>query len=179
MFREAGKDAVILKHVIDSQFISHLEQQDQTIQFKRIDADLTEELREDGETDETTVKTLTDVFRKNLGKDKLEVKVEKLKNEGTAAMITLPEESRRMQDMMKMYNMYGMDPNMFGGQEVLVLNANHPLVKFVAENQESDHVPVICEQLYDLAMMSHKQLSPEEMTKFVKRSNDILMVLTK
>ena len=179
MFREAGKDAVILKHVIDSQFISHLEQQDQAIQFKRIDADLTEELREDGETDEATVKTLTDVFRKNLGKDKLEVKVEKLKNEGTAAMITLPEESRRMQDMMKMYNMYGMDPNMFGGQEVLVLNANHPLVKFVAENQESEHVPVICEQLYDLAMMSHKQLSPEEMTKFVKRSNDILMVLTK
>ena len=179
MFREAGKDAVILKHVIDSQFISHLEQQDQNVQFKRIDADLTEELREDGETDETTVKTLTDVFRKNLGKDKLEVKVEKLKNENTAAMITLPEESRRMQDMMKMYNMYGMDPNMFGGQEILVLNANHPLVKFVAENQESEHVPVICEQLYDLAMMSHKQLSPEEMTKFVKRSNDILMVLTK
>ena len=179
MFREAGKDAVILKHVIDSQFISHLEQQDQEIQFKRIDADLTEELREDGETDETTVKTLTDVFRKNLGRDKLEVKVEKLKNENTAAMITLPEESRRMQDMMKMYNMYGMDPNMFGGQEILVLNANHPLVKFVAENQESEHVPVICEQLYDLAMMSHKQLSPEEMTKFVKRSNDILMVLTK
>ena len=179
MFREAGKDAVILKHVIDSQFISHLEQQDQNVQFKRIDADLTEELREDGETDEATVKTLTDVFRKNLGKDKLEVKVEKLKNEGTAAMITLPEESRRMQDMMKMYNMYGMDPNMFGGQEVLVLNANHPLVKFIAENQESEHVPVICEQLYDLAMMSHKQLSSEEMTKFVKRSNDILMVLTK
>ena len=179
MFREAGKDAVLLKHVIDSQFISHLEQQDQTIQFKRIDADLTEELREDGEADETTVKTLTEVFRKNLGKDKLEVKVEKLKNEGTAAMITLSEESRRMQDMMKMYNMYGMDPNMFGGQEVLVLNANHPLVRFIAENQGSEYVPVICEQLYDLAMMSHKQLSPEEMTKFVKRSNDILMVLTK
>ena len=179
MFREAGKDAVLLKHVIDSQFISHLEQQDQAIQFKRIDADLTEELREDGEADETTVKTLTEVFRKNLGKDKLEVKVEKLKNEGTAAMITLPEESRRMQDMMKMYNMYGMDPNMFGGQEVLVLNANHPLVRFIAENQGSEYIPVICEQLYDLAMMSHKQLSPEEMTKFVKRSNDILMVLTK
>ena len=179
MFREAGKDAVLLKHVIDSQFISHLEQQDQTIQFKRIDADLTEELREDGKADEATVKTLTEVFRKNLGKDKLEVKVEKLKNEGTAAMITLPEESRRMQDMMKMYNMYGMDPNMFGGQEVLVLNANHPLVRFIAENQGSEYVPLICEQLYDLAMMSHKQLSPEEMTKFVKRSNDILMVLTK
>ena len=179
MFKEAGKDAVILKHNIDSPFISSLEQKHQDVQFKRIDADLTEELREDGEADETTVKTLTEVFRKNLGKDKLEVKVEKLKNEGTAAMITLPEESRRMQDMMKMYNMYGMDPNMFGGQEVLVLNANHPLVRFIAENQGSEHVPVICEQLYDLAMMSHKQLSPEEMTKFVKRSNDILMVLTK
>ena len=179
MFREAGKNAVILSHNIDTTFISHLEQKDQTIQFKRIDADLTEELREDGKADEATVKTLTEVFRKNLGKDKLEVKVEKLKNEGTAAMITLPEESRRMQDMMKMYNMYGMDPNMFGGQEVLVLNANHPLVRFIAENQGSEYVPVICEQLYDLAMMSHKQLSPEEMTKFVKRSNDILMVLTK
>ena len=188
MFREAGKDAVLLKHVIDSvilkhnidsAFISSLEQKHQDIQFKRIDADLTEELREDGKADEATVKTLTEVFRKNLGKDKLEVKVEKLKNEGTAAMITLPEESRRMQDMMKMYNMYGMDPNMFGGQEVLVLNANHPLVRFIAENQGSEYVPVICEQLYDLAMMSHKQLSPEEMTKFVKRSNDILMVLTK
>ena len=179
MFREAGKDAVILKHVIDSQFISHLEQQDQEIQFKRIDADLTEELREDGETDETTVKTLTDVFRKNLGKDKLEVKVEKLKNENTAAMITLPEESRRMQDMMKMYNMYGMDPNMFGGQETLVLNANHPLVKYLAENQESDKAPLICEQLYDLAMMSHKQLSPDEMTRFVQRSNEILLMIAK
>ena len=179
MFREAGKDAVILKHVIDSQFISHLEQQDQNVQFKRIDADLTEELREDGETDEATVKTLTDVFRKNLGKDKLEVKVEKLKNEGTAAMITLPEESRRMQDMMKMYNMYGMDPNMFGGQETLVLNANHPLVKYLAENQESDKAPLICEQLYDLAMMSHKQLSPDEMTRFVQRSNEILLMIAK
>ena len=179
MFREAGKDAVLLKHVIDSQFITHLEQQDQTVQFKRIDADLTEELREDGKTDEETVKKLTDIFRKNLNKDKLEVKVEKLKNENVAAMITLSEESRRMQDMMKMYNMYGMDPSMFAGQETLVLNENHPLVKFVAENQESENVPVICEQLYDLAMMSHKQLSPEEMTRFVKRSNDILMFLTK
>ena len=177
MFREAGKDAVLLKHVIDSQFISHLEQQDQTIQFKRIDADLTEELREDGEADEATVKTLTEVFRKNLGKDKLEVKVEKLKNEGTAAMITLPEESRRMQDMMKMYNMYGMDPNMFGGQEVLVLNANHPLVRFIAENQGSEYVPVICEQLYDLALLAHGTLTPERMTKFIARSNEIMMMM--
>ena len=179
MFKEAGKDAVILKHNIDSAFISHLEQKDQTIQFKRIDADLSEELREEGETDEETAKALAEVFRTSLKNDKLEIKVENLKNEKVAAMLTLSEESRRMQDMMKMYNMYGMDPSMFGGQETLVLNANHPLVQFLGKNQESEHAAVICEQLYDLAMLSHKQLSPDEMTKFVKRSNEILMMIAK
>ena len=179
MFREAKKDAVILKHNIDSAFISHLEQKDQTIQFKRIDADLTEELRGEEATDEETSKTLTEVFRDALKNDKLEVKVENLKNEKVAAMMTLSEESRRMQDMMKMYNMYGMDPSMFGGQETLVLNAKHPLVQFVADNKDSDKTPVICEDLYDLAMLSHKQLSPEEMTRFVQRSNEILLMLTK
>ena len=179
MFREAKKDAVILKHNIDSAFISHLEQKDQTIQFKRIDADLTEELRGEEATDEETSKTLTEVFRDALKNDKLEVKVENLKNEKVAAMMTLSEESRRMQDMMKMYNMYGMDPSMFGGQETLVLNAKHPLVQFVADNKDSEKTPVICEQLYDLAMLSHKQLSPEEMTRFVQRSNEILLMLTK
>lgn len=179
MFREAKKDAVILKHNIDSAFISHLEQKDQTIQFKRIDADLTEELRGAEAADEETSKTLTEVFRDALKNDKLEVKVENLKNEKVAAMMTLSEESRRMQDMMKMYNMYGMDPSMFGGQETLVLNAKHPLVQFVADNKDSDKTPVICEELYDLAMLSHKQLSPEEMTRFVQRSNEILLMLTK
>ena len=179
MFKEAGKDAVILKHNIDTPFISHLEQKDQNLKFKRIDADLTEELREEGTADEETVKSLTDLFRKNLNKEKLEVRVEKLKNENVAAMITLSEESRRMQDMMKMYNMYGMDSSMFGGGETLVLNANHPLVKFLVDNSEASQVPVICEQLYDLAMLSHKQLSPEEMTKFVQRSNEILLMLAK
>ena len=179
MFREAKKDAVILKHTIDSAFISHLEQKNQTIQFKRIDADLTEELRGEEATDEETSKTLTEVFRDALKNDKLEVKVENLKNEKVAAMMTLSEESRRMQDMMKMYNMYGMDPSMFGGQETLVLNAKHPLVQFVADNKDSDKTPVICEELYDLAMLSHKQLSPEEMTRFVQRSNEILLMLTK
>ena len=179
MFREAKKDAVILKHNIDSAFISHLEQKDQTIQFKRIDADLTEELRGEEAADEETSKTLTEVFREALKNDKLEVKVENLKNEKVAAMMTLSEESRRMQDMMKMYNMYGMDPSMFGGQETLVLNAKHPLVQFVADNKDSEKTPVICEELYDLAMLSHKQLSPEEMTRFVQRSNEILLMLTK
>ena len=179
MFKEAGKDAVILKHNIDTPFISHLEQKDQNLKFKRIDADLTDELREEGTADEETVKSLTDLFRKNLNKENLEVRVEKLKNENVAAMITLSEESRRMQDMMKMYNMYGMDSSMFGGGETLVLNANHPLVKFIVDNGEASQIPVICEQLYDLAMLSHKQLSPEEMTKFVQRSNEILLMLAK
>ena len=179
MFKEAGKDAVILKHNIDSPFISHLEQKDQTIQFKRIDADVTEELREEGSADEDTANKLTELFRKHLNKENLEVKVEKLKNASVAAMMTLSEESRRMQDMMKMYNMYGMDPGMFGGEETLILNANHPLVQYVAEHGDAEHTQVICEQLYDLAMLSHKQLSPEEMTKFVQRSTEILMLLTK
>ena len=179
MFKEAGKDAVILKHNIDSAFISSLEQKHQDVQFKRIDADLTEEMKGEGNADEETVKALTELFRKSLNKDKLEVHVENLKNENVSAMMTLSEESRRMQDMMKMYNMYGMDPNMFGGQETLVLNANHPLVKYLAENQESDKAPLICEQLYDLAMMSHKQLSPDEMTRFVQRSNEILLMVAK
>ena len=177
MFREAGKDAVIMKHNIDAPFITHLEQKDEHVQFKRIDADLSEEMKEDAAIDEDTVKKLTDIFRTSLKKDKLEVKVEKLKNAGVAAMVTLSEESRRMQDMMKMYNMYGMDPSMFGGQETLILNANHPLVQYVAEHTDGENTSMICEQLYDLAMLSHKQLSPEEMTKFVKRSNDILLKL--
>ena len=179
MFKEAGKDAVILSHNIDAPFISHLEQKDQTIQFKRIDADLTEELKGEGTADEETAKALTELFRKSLNKEKLEVKVENLKNDGVSAMMMLSEESRRMQDMMKMYNMYGMDPNMFGGQETLVLNANHPLVQYLAKKPESENGAVICQQLYDLAMISHKPLSPEEMTKFVQRSNEILLMLTK
>jgi molecular chaperone HtpG len=154
MFRAAGKDAVILTHNIDTAFISHLEAKDQTIEFKRIDADLTEELKGEGSIDEKVVTTLTDVFRKNLGKEKLEVKVENLKDESIAAMVTLSEESRRMQDMMKMYSMYGMYPGMGGNEETLVLNANHPLVKYISENTEAEAVPVICQQLYDLALMN-------------------------
>ena len=178
LFKEQGMDAVILRHNIDTAFISHLEQLNQEIRFQRIDTDVTDSLKEDAETDEELAKSLTELLRKNLNKEKLEVKVEKLKNENLSAMMTLSEDSRRMQEMMKMYNMYGMDPNMFGGDETLVLNANHPLVQFVVEHQDSQKVPIICEQLYDLAMLSHKQLSPEEMTRFVNRSNEIMMMLT-
>ena len=179
MFKAAGKDAVILRHNIDAPFISHLEQKDTTIQFKRIDADVTEELKEEGSASEETVKALTDVFRKNLNKENLEVRVEKLKDESVAAMVTLSEENRRMQDMMKMYSMYGMDSGMFAGQETLVLNEKHPLVAYILEHSDSENVPILCQQLYDLAMLSHKPLSPEEMTKFVQRSNEIMLMLTK
>ena len=179
MFREAGKDAVILKHTIDAPFITHLEQKNENVRFKRIDADLTEELRQEEETDEKTVSTLTDLFRKSLGKEKLDVKVEKLKNEKVAAMVTLSEENRRMQDMMKMYSLSGMDPSMFGSEETLVLNAAHPLVRYLSEHEESEHASLICQELYDVAMLAHKPLAPEAMTEFVRRSNEILLLLTK
>ena len=179
MFKEAGKDAVILKHNIDSAFISSLEQKHQEVQFKRIDADLTEEMKGEGTADEETVKALTELFRKSLNKDKLEVHVENLKNENVSAMMTLSEESRRMQDMMKMYNMYGMDPNMFGGPATLVLNANNELVQYIFNHKDSEHVPMMCEQLYDLAMLSNQPLSVDAMSKFVERSNKIMMLLAK
>ena len=179
MFKEAGKDAVLLKHNIDQPFISHLEQRNQEVRFLRIDADLTEELKGEESVTKETADQLTELFRRNLNKEKLTVRPESLKNENVAAMITLSEESRRMQDMIKMYNMYGMDPSMFGGEETLVLNTGHPLVKYLMDHPEGENVPVICEQLYDLAMLSHKQLSPEEMTAFVQRSNKILLLLAK
>jgi molecular chaperone HtpG len=181
MFKEQSMDAVILKHNIDSAFISHVEQKHDDVKFLRIDADVTESMKEEVSEEELKEQkdTLTEVFRKALGKDKLEVKVEKLKNENISSMMTLSEESRRMQDMMKMYGMGGMDPNMFGGQETLVLNANNRLVQYIFENKDSEHVPMICEQLYDLAMLSHKQLSPDQMTKFITRSNEILGLLAK
>lgn len=184
MFRSQSQDAVILNHNIDSPFITQLEQRNQNIQFQRIDADITESAKEEVKEEEKenfqkTADTLTEVFKKALDNDKLNVKVEKLKDDKVASMITLSEQSRRMQEMMKMYGMTGMDPSMFGTDSTLTLNANHPLVQFVVENKDNEKVPVICRQLYDLAMLAHKPLSPEEMTAFVQRSNDIMMLLTK
>ena len=184
MFKQEGLDAVLLTHNIDSPFITQLEQRNENVQFQRIDADLTDTFKEDvAEEEEETFKanteTLTEVFRKALQNDKLEVKVEKLKNENVASMVTLSEQSRRMQEMMKMYNMYGMDPGMFGTDVTLVLNANHPLVQYVLNNKDGEHVPMFCKQLFDLAMLSNKPLNPEEMTAFINRSNEIMMLLTK
>ncbi|RGU90909.1 molecular chaperone HtpG [Clostridium sp. AF15-17LB] len=184
LFKSQGQDAVILNHNIDSAFITQMEQRNPNLSFQRIDADLTDSAKEEVAEEEKeefqkTADSLVEIFRKELGNDKLDVKVEKLKDDNTAAMITLSEQNRRMQEMMKMYGMAGMDAGMFGGESTLILNANHPLVKFVVEHKRAKSVPVICKQLYDLAMLAHKPLSPEEMTAFMQRSNEIMMLLTK
>ena len=184
MFKAQGQDVIILTHNIDSAFITYLEQKHQEVQFLRIDADVHDSLKDEVAEDEKeafqkTAESLVEIFRKELGNDKLEVKVEKLKDDKVASMAVLSEENRRMQEMMKMYGMSGMDPSMFGSQATLVLNANHPLVQFLVEHKRSKNVSVICKQLYDLAMLAHKPLSPEEMTAFVQRSNEIMMLLTK
>ena len=184
MFKAQEQDAIILTHNIDSAFVTYLEQKHQEIQFLRIDADVHESLKDEVAEDEKeafqkTTDSLVEIFRKELGNDKLDVKVEKLKDDKVASMAVLSEQERRMAEMMKMYGMSGMDPSMFGTQATLILNANHPLVQLLVEHKRSKNVPIICKQLYDLAMLAHKPLSPEEMTAFVQRSNDIMMLLTK
>ena len=184
MFKNQGQDAVILNHNIDSPFITQLEQRNPNLQFQRIDADITDNAKEevkeeDKEAFQKTTDALVETFRKVMENDKLDVKVEKLKDDKVASMITLSEQSRRMQEMMRMYGMAGMDASMFGGEITLTLNANHPLVQFVAEHGDNENTPVICKQLYDMAMLAHKPLTPEEMTAFVQRSNEIMLLLTK
>ena len=184
MFKNQGQDAVILNHNIDSPFITQLEQRNPNLQFQRIDADITDNAKEkvkeeDKEAFQKTTDALVETFRKVMENDKLDVKVEKLKDDKVASMITLSEQSRRMQEMMRMYGMAGMDASMFGGEITLTLNANHPLVQFVAEHGDNEKTPVICKQLYDMAMLAHKPLTPEEMTAFVQRSNEIMLLLTK
>ena len=184
MFRNQGQDAVILSHNIDSPFITQLEQKNPAIRFQRIDADVTENVKEeiaeeDKEAFKATSDSLIEIFRKELGNEKLDVKIEKLKDDKVASMITLSEQSRRMQEMMKMYGMGNMGGMDMGGDSTLILNANHPLVQFVVDNKENENISIICKQLYDLAMLAHKPLNPEEMTAFVQRSNEVMMLLTK
>ncbi|WP_075681580.1 molecular chaperone HtpG [Roseburia sp. 831b] len=184
LFKEQNMDAVILDHNIDTSFISQLEQRNENYKFMRIDADLTESLKEETNAEDLKAETdtLTETFRKALNNDKLVVKVEKLKNEGISSIITLSEEGRRMQDMMKMYAMNGMggfDPSMFGGDQTLTLNANNKLVQYIFEHKDSEHVPMFCEQLYDLAVLTNQPLSVDAMSKFVARSNEIMMLLAK
>ncbi|WP_276929026.1 molecular chaperone HtpG [Herbinix luporum] len=182
MFKEAGLDAVYLTHNIDQPFITHVEYKNQKVRFMRIDADITDSFRDETKKKDkkllkNNTEAMTKLFRKVLGKEKLEVKVEKLKNDKVSSVITLSEESRRMQDMMRMYNMGAMDDSMFAGGETLVLNANHKLVQYIIANENSEHTPMICEQLYDLAYLSHKPLEPEAMTRFIQRSNEIMLLL--
>ena len=182
MFKNEGIDAVILTHNIDQPFITNMESKNENLKFKRIDADLSDSFKEETSKDELKDmnEKLTKTFKDALGNKNLTVSVEKLKDASISSMITLSEESRRMQDMMKMYGMAGMDPNMFGAEgQTLVLNANNDLVKYVAEHADGENTKIICEQLYDLAMLSHAPLSPEQMTGFIARSNKIMELLAK
>ena len=184
MFKEQGLNAVILKNPIDQPFISRLEEamKDKNVKFRRIDTDLADVFKETASEDDKKVleedqTKLTDIFKKALGVEALDVKVEKLKNADTSAMITLSEDMRRMQDMMKMY---GMSQGQMGTEgQTLVLNANNALVQYVLNNPEGEHVNMFCQQIYDLALLSHCPLSAEAMTKFVARSNEILKLLAK
>ncbi len=183
MFRQAKMDAVILKNAIDQPFIQRLEMQNEGVHFKRIDADLTDTMR--SKTSKKTEKEyeeiagkLAEAMKKAMKKERLTVKMEKLKNKKVASVLTVSEESRRMQDMMKMYGGMGMGMNDMS-DETLVLNANHPLVQFVTEHQDDEHTEMICEQLYDLAKIQNAPLDAEAMNKFITRSNDIMMLLTK
>ena len=183
LFKEQGMNAVILNHNIDTSFISQLEMRNENYRFMRIDADLTESLK-DTDTEDLTeaTTTLSELFKTTLNNEKLTVKVEKLKNDSIASVITLSEEGRRMQDMMRMYaanGMGGMDMSMFTADQTLTLNANHPLVKYILENKESEHVPMFAKQLYDLALLSNQPLSTDAMAKFITRSNEIMLLLTK
>ena len=180
MFKDQGMNAVILDHNIDTSFITQLEQRNENYQFMRIDADLTDSLKNDDEADLTeATTTLTEVFKAALNNDRLTIKVENLKDETVSSILTLSEQGRRMQDMMKMYGMGGMDPSMFAADQTLTLNANNALVKYILDNKDSENVPMFAEQLYDLALISNQTLSVDAMAKFVKRSNDIMLLLTK
>ncbi len=185
MFKAAKMDAVVLTHNIDQPFVSQLEAKNEGIKFQRIDADLTDVFKaktsKKAEKEmEEQAEAVAKLMKKVLKKDAIKIKIEKLKNKKISSMITLSEESRRMQDMMKMYSMPGMDMGMFGKEgETLILNANHPLVQYVLEHQDGDNVKMICEQLYDLALLQQAPLEPEAMTKFVARSNEIMLLLTK
>jgi len=185
MFKAAKMDAVILTHNIDQPFISQLESKNEGVKFLRIDSDVTDALKSKTskkakEELDKQAETIGRIMKKALKNDKITIKVEKLKNKKISSVLTLSEETRRMQDMMKMYSMPGMNmPGMGGEGETLVLNANHPLVQYVVEHEEGDNTEMICEQLYDLAKLQQAPLSPEAMTKFVARTNEIMMLLAK
>ena len=188
MFKNAGKDAVILPERIDQPFISELEAKNQGVHFRRIDADLSEEFKAAVSADEQKTldeqqKDLETEIRAAAKKDKLTVKLQKLTQSSIAAMLSISEESRRMNDMMKMYAMSGMPMSDMPVDETLILNTEHPLVQYLIEHRTDEAVKetvdMISEQLYDLAKLQQSPLSADEMTKFISRSNEILLKMAK
>ena len=185
MFKRSKMNAVVLTHNIDTPFMQSLEGKNEGVKFMRIDANVTEamtgkESKKETAEFESIAEKVQKLLRKAFKKEKLEVKVQKIKDKHVASVITVSEETRRMQDMMKMYSMGGSsDSDLFKDDDgqTLILNANHPLVKTVMEEPESDKSKLISEQLYDLAVLANKQLPPDEMKKFIERSNEIMMKL--
>ncbi len=185
LFKEGGLDAILMTEAIDNPFMSQQEYKNEGVKFLRIDADINETFKDNAELDDAAkeqekanAESLSETFKAAIGLDQLTVKVEKLKNEGIASMITVSEESRRMQEMMKMYGGSGMGMGMFPVEETLVLNANNSLVKYVLGHKDGANTAKICEQLYDLAKLAHGSLTPERMTNFIARSGEIMMIMT-
>ena len=181
MFKEHDMNAVILTHQIDTSFITQLETRNEHYRFVRIDADLTDSLKEEATEEELkdASDTLSTLFKDALAKENLTIKTEKLKDKSLASVLTVSEESRRMADMMKMYNVYGDTSDLFKGDETLTLNLNHDLVSYLLDHKEDEKAALFCKQIYDLAKISNQPLSPEDMSEFVKRSNEIMLLLAK
>jgi molecular chaperone HtpG len=184
MFKEQSQQAVLLSTNLDAPFISYLESYETGIKFNRIDADLTDALKDkesDIKGEEKQYEDLQTQFRKILNDEKLKVEVQALKSEGISSVILLSEQSRRMQEMSKMFGGMNM-PGMFQDELTLVLNRNHNLVNILLtikdEADKKDAVDLIARHLYDLAMLSHKPLPTEQMTAFIERSNKLLEMVT-
>ncbi len=190
MFKDEKMDAIIMTHNIDNPFITNLEvkenadkKEEEQIKFLRIDSDVSENFKGEQLSEEDAKKytdELTETFKKALNVEKINIKVEVLKDSAISSILTQSEQERRMAEMMKMYAMAGMGGMDFGkDSETLVLNYSNELVKYVLDNPKGDLTDKICCQLYDLAVLSNKPLSKEELPKFVERSNEILMMLAK
>jgi molecular chaperone HtpG len=185
MFKDQGLEAVLLHTNLDAPFISYLEQYEPDVKFNRIDADITDALKDtdatDGEQNEEQDKLNEELqtrFREILNNEKLGIKTESLKSSDISSVILLSEQSRRMQEMSKMFGGGQLPPGMFEEELTLVLNNNHSLVKkllsIYTDDSRKDDVGLIVEHLYDLAMLSHKPLPTEQMGSFIRRSNKIL-----
>ena len=195
LFKEQGLEAAIMDTPVDKPFVSFLEYKNQDIKLKvqRVDADIDSlQEKEDAEiseakkqADEFEANQMQKLFRAAVANEKLNVKLEALKAEKVSAMILLSEESRRMMEMMEAYANNEEFKTMFANMkpdETLVLNKNNKLVKallsMAGKEEKKEDAALLCHQLYDLALMSHRPLTSEEMTAFIDRSNLLLEKLT-